>query len=155
MAVLSPAPTRSRLAQLRWVIGVALAAGMVAWLGVNSAEAASCGHYVKRLGPSFVPGKGAAEKIAAEQAAHKLPGDKSPAESPCGCKGPECHGAPLAPTPFAPNSPLRIPAPQEVTSLAHRDFTIGLGSDWLLAELSCQPLAGFPQRLARPPAAAL
>jgi hypothetical protein len=122
--------------------------GAFAWFG-SAAEAASCGHYVKRLGPGFVPGKAAAEQVAAEEAAHQ----SSPA--PCGCQGPECHRAPADTTPLVPGSPLRIPAPKDITSLATSDFVICLSGNWRADELSCRPLSGHPARLNRPPALAL
>jgi hypothetical protein len=154
MLALSRSIPVGRDAHLRWAFCAALAFGIAALLGGNSAQAESCGHYVKRLGPDFVPGKAAAEKVAAENAAEEA-AHEMPAHSPCGCRGPECHPAPLEPTPLTPNLPTRIPAPQEITSLAERDFVIGQPSHWLLGQHSCRPLSGYPLRLDRPPAVAL
>jgi len=134
----------------RWLVLSALAVGLMGWLGAGSAQADSCGHYVKRLGPGFVPGKAAAEKVAAAEAAHH-----SPAQSPCGCRGPECRRAPLEPTPSTPNSPLRISSHQDLTSLTDRSPTLALSSHWLLGEFSALPTSGHPLRMDRPPIAAL
>jgi hypothetical protein len=130
------------------------AALVLALLGGSSVRAESCGHYVKRLGPGFVPGKSAAEKVAADQL-HAMQHETLPTDPPCGCRGPECHRAPNHPTPLTPNSPLRIPAPQEITSLAAGSDTFVLGANWLLSQTSCRLQSGFPQRLNRPPAAIL
>ena len=66
-------PRLSRLgAGVLAVCGVLLASGGVAY-------GQSCGHYVKRLGPDFVPGKAAAEKIAAQS-------HDNATNPPCGCR---------------------------------------------------------------------
>lgn len=144
-----PSPATLPCTGIRWAVGAALVAAALAWFG-PAAEASSCGHYVKRLGPGFVPGKAAAEQVAAEKAAHK-----APMGSPCGCKGPECQRAPVDTMPLVPGTPLRIPASQDITSLAIGDFAICLSGHWLVADLSCRPLCGYPTRLNRPPAPAL
>jgi hypothetical protein len=146
MGILSP-PTL-RASRVRWIACGLVVAALFALFGSESAVAESCGHYVKRLGPGFVPGKAAAEKVAAETAAHQ-------ASVPCGCKGPECRRAPADPTPLVPGAPLRIPAPREMTLLAGGDFAIRLSGDWLTVDPSARPLSGYPLRLNRPPALAL
>src|SRR5262245_45411529 len=90
----------------RWAVPFALVAGLILSLA-NSAAADSCGHYVKRLGPGFTPGKAAAEKVAAESS-------HSATKSPCPCQGPECRRAPQDETPLPPSAPVRTASPQEL-----------------------------------------
>jgi hypothetical protein len=135
---------------LRCVGVAALAIGCACLTDGGAAEASSCGHYVKRLGPGFVPGKAAAQRVAATEVAHS-----KPAQSPCGCRGPECHRAPLDPTPLAPSAPLRTLSQQDLTLLADESLTLALSSRWLVGDVSAEPASGYPLRMDRPPIAAL
>jgi hypothetical protein len=107
----------------------------------RSVDAASCGHYVKRLGPGFIPGK----------AVTSYPLNAGSAETPWPCRGPECHRSPQLPTPLAPNAPVRISAPQDLLAIADRTLVLSRPHAWLSGEFSARPLRGYPSRLDRPP----
>jgi hypothetical protein len=128
------------------LVAAALAVCCLGLVGGDAAQAASCGHYVKRLGPGFVPGKAAAEKVAAQS--HDMP-----SQSPCGCRGAECRRAPLRPTPLAPAAPERFLSPQDLTTIAHADVHLTMDSAWLLGDLSGRPSRGYPLETNRPPSA--
>ncbi|MEX2174587.1 MAG: hypothetical protein WD872_09505 [Pirellulaceae bacterium] len=133
---------------LRWAVLAALTLVLGGWTG-NVQAAASCGHYVKRLGPGFVPER----KPTTDQqsASQKSVADQTPSE-PHGCHGAECHGAPYAPLPSNPQVPPRSQQRQEL---------VGIGDEaaWQLDsharfadESSPRASAGYPQRQNRPPA---
>jgi|GEM_PF-3668395 len=128
----------------RWGVPFALAGLMLSF--ANSAAADSCGHYVKRLGPGFMPGQAAAEKVAAES-------NHTTAKSPCPCHGPECRRAPQDETPLPPSAPVRTTSPQELMSLADRDIEMTFGSSWLTGDFSGRPSRGYPLGMMRPPSA--
>jgi hypothetical protein len=127
-------------------LGIAVLSVCCTLVFVDQATAESCGHYVKRLGPGFVPGKAAAEQVAAQS--HDVP----PA-SPCGCKGPECQRAPLEHLPLAPATPGRITTPQDLTAVAVASLQLALDSGWLRGEISGRPSRGYPLETSRPPSA--
>ncbi len=106
---------------------------------------ASCGHYVKRLGPGFVPGKAAAKAVAQLPAPH--------AAIPCGCRGPECGRAPLDHAPLSPTPPLRFTAQQELTAIAIGTLELTPDRGWLVLEFSGRPARGYPLGTTRPPCA--
>ncbi|MCI0357508.1 MAG: hypothetical protein L0211_03360 [Planctomycetaceae bacterium] len=122
-----------------------LVAGLVLSLA-NIASADSCGHYVKRLGPGFVPGKAAAEKVAANS--HNMR-----TSAPCPCEGPQCRRAPQDQTPLPPSAPVSSILPQELMSLADRNVDFNFGSSWLAGEFSGRPSRGYPLGTNRPPSA--
>jgi hypothetical protein len=132
---------------VRWVGIAALAIGCAGLLG-GAAEAASCSHYVKRLGPGFVPGKAAAEKVAAAEAAHR-----APSQSPCGCRGPECHSSPSNHVPASPAAPHRLIVQQELVSIAGCPFQVEMASHRLASDLFGRPSRGYPLGTSRPPCA--
>jgi hypothetical protein len=109
----------------------------------QAAEASSCGHYVKRMGPGFVPGQTAATQAAVDQ----VPANNTP----CPCHGPECRRLPQLPTPYSPGAPVRLSAPQELIAIADRSLILSRPASWLAAELAARPSSGFPARLDRPP----
>lgn len=133
---------------VRWMGIAALAIGCAGLLGGGTAEAASCGHYVKRLGPGFVPGKAAAAKVAAAEAVHP-----APSQSPCGCRGPECHSSPSHHVPLSPTAPLRLIVQQELVSIADCRFQVEMASHWLAGDLFGRPSRGYPLGTSRPPCA--
>jgi hypothetical protein len=120
----------------------ALATGLAGSLVTGSAEG-SCGDYVKRLGPGFVPGKAAAEQVAADSHA-AMP-------APCPCQGPECRRSPRDQAPLPPSTPTRITSSQELTTIADRSFALTLGSCWFVGEFSGRPSRGYPLGTIRPP----
>jgi hypothetical protein len=145
MAFISPSRTTAlRLARGLWL--VALAVGLSA-LGGSVAKADSCGHYVKRLGPGFVPGKAA---LAVVNNLHDKQ-SPSPTDVPCGCRGPECHRAPLAPAPANPPVPVRSHSQQDLVALVDAGGFAGLSNAHLVSQISAQPRSGFPLLLDRPP----
>src|SRR5262245_36635998 len=115
---------------LRCSTGCALIAGLLLTLS-STATADSCGYYVKRLGPGFVPGKDAASKLAEQ------PHDNR-SEIPCPCHGPECRRGPQDHTPLPPSAPTRVVAPQDLMSLADSDLESIFGSSWLSSNFSGQ-----------------
>ena len=121
----------------------------------GTASAESCGHYVKRLGPGFVPGKSAAEKIAAEHSQMaSLAGEQTaPAASPCGCRGPECRQNRHPASPLSPTGPVRMVRAPELTLIALRDFALELESRTLAFDSLSRPSRGYPQGMIRPPSA--
>jgi hypothetical protein len=127
----------------RWAVSFALVAGLMLSLA-NSAAADTCGHYVKRLGPGFMPGKASAEKVATQS-------NHATTKFPCPCQGPECRRAPQDETPLPPSAPVRTASPQELISLAVRDFEITFGSSWLTGDFSGRPSRGYPLGMIRPP----
>src|SRR4030095_8821234 len=129
----------------RWGAVLALVASLMLSLA-TSAAADNCGHYVKRLGPGFVPSKAAAEKVAAES-------NHPTTNSPCPCQGPECRRAPQDETPLPPSAPVRTASPQDLMSLADREIEITLGSSWLTGDCSGRPSRGYPLRVMPPPRA--
>lgn len=145
----------NRLATLaRLAACCALAVAAIGLTG-RTASAESCGHYVKRLGPSFVPGKAAAEKIAAEhvQMAGHASEQTAPAQSPCGCRGPECRQNRHPASPLAPTGPVRMVRAPELTLIALRDFDLELESRALAFDSLSRPSRGYAQGMMRPPCA--
>jgi len=128
---------------LRWLAVFALAIGLAMSLA-GGAAADTCGHYVKRLGPGFVPGKAAAEQVAAES--HSMPDS-----TPCPCRGPECGRSPHDQTPFSPSTPVRLHAPPELITIAVRSFELRLGSSGLVGDSFGRPSRGYPLGKIRPP----
>jgi len=124
-------------------IGV-LAACCLLVAGGGVAHGQSCGHYVKRLGPGFVPGKAAAEKVAAQS-------HDEATKPPCGCRGPECHRAPLEHLPVAPATPERITAPQDATMIAAANVRLEMEGNWLFGDAAGRPSRGYPLETNRPP----
>jgi hypothetical protein len=135
---------RSAPRNLRWLAAIALAMGLAASLISSSAEA-SCGDYVKRLGPGFVPGKAAAEQVAAES--------HTSMPASCPCHGPECRRSPRDQAPLPPSTPTRTTSSQELTTIAHRSLTLTLGSCWFVGEFSGRTSRGYPLGTNRPPSA--
>jgi hypothetical protein len=130
----------------RWGSSIALVAGLMLSLA-SGAAADTCGHYVKRLGPGFTPGKAAAEKVADES-------NHTTSKSPCPCQGPECRRAPQDQTPLPPSAPVRTASPQDLMSLAdRRDIEMTFGSSWLTGDFSGRPSRGYPLGMMRPPSA--
>jgi len=123
-----------------WAVA-ALVLGCLVLVTERSAEAESCGHYVKRLGPGFVPGKTVTTEAA----------PAAPAQTPCPCHGPECRRLPQLPTPYHPNAPVRISAPQELIGIADHSLVLSRPGSWLVGEFSGRPSRGYPSRLDRPP----
>jgi len=128
---------------VRWVAVFALAIGLAA-LFAGGASADTCGHYVKRLGPGFVPGKAAAEQVAAET--HDMP-----TSTPCPCRGPQCGRSPHDHTPFSPSTPVRLQVPPDLITFAVRSFELRLGSSGLVDDSTCRPSRGYPLGTIRPP----
>ena len=108
----------------------------------RSADASSCGHYVKRLGPGFVPGK----SIGADAALAAIPIEKS-----CPCQSPECRSLPQLPVPLNPDAPVRLSAPQELVAITDRSLAVWRTCSWLVGDFSVRPSRGYPTRLDRPP----
>ena len=132
----------------RWLAVGALALGVaVSLAGTSSAE--TCGHYVKRLGPDFVPGAAAAEKVAADTQAMAEHSTRS--ETPCPCHGPECRRGPQDHAPLAPEAPVRILTSQDLIPLADCDPEFSLGRARYAAQISAEASRGYPQGLNRPP----
>jgi hypothetical protein len=144
MSILPQAGGHASLRLGRLVAGGALVLCCWALLEAGEVRADSCGHYVKRLGPGFVPGNAADTKAAAE---------KIPAEAPCGCRGPQCRQLPPQHSPLQPTAPVRFTTHQDVTSTAAATLQLSLDGSWLAGEFSGRPSRGYPQPLGRPPSA--
>ena len=131
-----------------------MAIGALALIAAISLEGTSsgetCGHYVKRLGPGFVPGASAAEKVAAD-AKSMLAQHSTPAETPCPCQGPECRRAPQDQAPLVPEAPIRILTPQDLLPLANADAEFTLHGARHFGEISSRPSRGYPLGTNRPP----
>lgn len=126
----------------RW-LGVCALAGGIALLASSSASA-SCGHYVKRLGPGFDPGQTATKRLASESQF---------APAPCGCRGSECRRAPRDLVPVNPQAPVRQYTQQDLVPIAAADALDGPGVSALFAASAIDLSSGYPARLNRPPAA--
>jgi hypothetical protein len=136
----------SRLAS--GVGGGLVAVGLLLAVSGESAEA-SCGHYVKRLGPGFMPAKTVDTRPDASQAA--LPTE--PTERPGGCHGPECRGTPLLPVPSPAPAPQRTLSQQDLAASANADFQLTCPAGELFDAQPDRMSSGHPQRLDRPPIA--
>ena len=109
----------------------------------RSVDAASCGHYVKRLGPGFVPGK--------TVVANPMPISAVSAEAPCPCHGPECRHSPQLPMPLSPSTPVRITATQDLVDIADHSRVHSRSCGSLFSDFSGRPLCGYPSGVYRPP----
>jgi hypothetical protein len=117
------------------------AAALVLWFAMagGNAAAESCGHYVKRMGPGFVPGK---TDVATHQPA---------TEVPCGCTGAHCGRAPQPIAPQSPGNPLRLHKVQDVVACAAGSELDPLNRGWYVADSSLRVSRGYMSRLDRPP----
>jgi hypothetical protein len=143
-------PPRSR----RWRrIGtnlVLLIAAALAGSWFAESASASCGHYVRRLGPGFVPAKPVAITGTSRT---DMNDDFSFSRIPSRCRGPECRDrAPQAPEPLAPANPSRVHRTQdEPIGSAAAAIRFLPASGEFLALFAEQPRSGFPPSLDRPP----
>lgn len=126
----------------RWLAVCTLAGGIA--LLASSTASASCGHYVKRLGPGFVPGQDAAQRVATETSSNSVP---------CGCHGAECRRAPQDSVPLSPQAPVRQFTQQDLVAIAADDAGDGPRVAALYAGSAAYVSSGYPTRLNRPPAA--
>ena len=77
--------------------------------------------------------------------------DAPPVNAPCGCRGMECGGAPIAP--IAPKAPLRTHSQQDGSLLHIADRSLTLHASWTRTVSDARPNRGYPLRLNRPPSA--
>jgi hypothetical protein len=112
----------------------------------------TCGHYVKRLGPGFVPGAAAAEKVAAESQS-MLTHQSAPSQTPCPCHGPECRRGPQDQAPLAPEAPIRVLTSQDLIPLADHDVLLSLSRSRHAGDFSARESRGYPLGTNRPPCA--
>jgi hypothetical protein len=126
----------------RWLCACGIVVGVSLF---TSPVSASCGHYVKRMGPGFVPGKAAAQRVARELAA--------PNQTPCGCQGPECRRAPQDSVPLSPKAPSRQFTSQDLVIAAANDTPAEPRAGTLYGASVIDLSSGYPKRLNRPPAA--
>jgi hypothetical protein len=127
---------------LRWLGVCALASGIAVL--TSSTASASCGHYVKRLGPGFVPVQAAVKRLARET--HSV-------TVPCGCQGSECRRAPQDSVPLNPQAPVRQFTQQDLVAIAVHDALAGPHVAALYGSSAAHVSSGYPSRLNRPPAA--
>jgi hypothetical protein len=112
-------------------------------LVIDNESQAGCSHYVKKLGPGFVPGK----VLVASP-------DKQPAELtalPRPCSGPECQGIPPARSPATPLLPVPKVAQEWALLIIDADLANSNRTSWDRDSLSVRPLAGYHQLPDRPP----
>jgi hypothetical protein len=117
----------------------------------QAAAAESCGHYVKRLGPGFVPGDAAAKQVADQSQA--MAAHTAPSQTPCPCQGPECRRAPQDQVPLSPKEPARVLTPQELVGLGNVECDFSLTRGRFDSEISCRPSRAYPLGMNRPPCA--
>ena len=134
----------------RWMACCALVAAVVIALSKPSA-AESCGHYVKRLGPGFVPGADAAKKV--NEQSQQMAEHSVPTQAPCPCHGPQCRRAPAEQAPLSPQAPTRILTSQELVALADEATDFSPARSRFAGNFSCRPSRGYPLGTNRPPCA--
>jgi hypothetical protein len=113
---------------------VTLGAGLLVAALATDARA-TCGDYLQ------MPG----EHVQTDPAADHEPTD----DTPCGCRGAECHRGPLAPP--QPKAPLRSYSQQDGNLLLLADSTLTLQRTWTRHRHDARPNRGYPLLLNRPP----
>jgi hypothetical protein len=104
---------------------------------------AGCSHYVKKLGPGFVPGK--------VRVAGLVNQPTELAAVPRPCSGPECQGIPPAHSPASPLLPVPKSTQEWALLALHSDSTNSAAGSWDRDSLTVRPLAGYRQLPDRPP----
>jgi hypothetical protein len=121
----------------RHALLLALSAALVSLACANRAQA-TCGDYL--------------QMAADHSEAGHVPSDdhgSKPADAPCGCRGAQCGGTPLAPP--APKAPLRGYSQQDGNLLSIADRSLTLYGSWARFYFAARPNSGYPLLLNRPP----
>jgi hypothetical protein len=111
---------------------------MVLLFALSNDAWATCGDYLQM--PSE---HGQADDAASHNEA------PNPTGIPCGCRGAQCHRAPLAP--LAPKAPLRTTSQQDCNLLNLADRSLTLQRTWTRHRQDARPNRGYPLLLNRPP----
>lgn len=128
------------------VVALALLLGCLA---ANQKAEAGCGHYVRKLGAGFVPGKTPARLANADIDNVHLP--EEVLASPHRCTGPECQGLPLGSLPVTPALPAMQTTHEGAVMLPPIEPASQIPGSWQRETLHARPLAGFRQLPDRPP----
>jgi hypothetical protein len=117
-----------------------------ACLGYVSEAQAGCGHYVRRLGPDFVPGKfRAAEGASQVSTAMQTP------SLPVHCSGPQCQQQRTPQPPLVPPLPPSQSTPEGAVISSGSELLAAAPAIWKREDFYVRPLAGYRELPHRPP----
>lgn len=118
----------------------------VACLSLVGELQAGCGHYVRRLGPGFIPGKVRPAEIASH-----LSSETQAPQLPVHCSGPQCQQQRTPQLPLVPPLPPSQSTPEGAVIGSGFELLAAVPATWARENLYVRPLAGYRELPDRPP----